>query len=182
MFPLQPCLFFPPITSASLKYFLEGSRVSAELKAPHPSHFCFSVLRATHHHGTRQRCQESLSHLFKTVKRNRHKRTRQAGRRPNGNTEGWRSYLSSWIYRGLHHRAQLADKQAIAGAFRLWTRGARTCQLSGFAYMYMVLEGLKNACQGEYPQRRRTTIPTEDYRLRFTWHAQQPFPAMEVCM
>lgn len=64
VFPLQPCCLFPPITSASLKYFLEGSRVSAELKAPWPSNTCFSVFRATYDQGTCQDIwQESLSHL-----------------------------------------------------------------------------------------------------------------------
>lgn len=53
-FPPQPCCLFPPITSASLKYFLEGSRLSSELKAPRPSDFCLSVFRATHDQGTGQ--------------------------------------------------------------------------------------------------------------------------------
>lgn len=47
-FPPQACCLFLPITSASLKYFPEGSRVSAELKVPQRSDFSCSVFRAPH--------------------------------------------------------------------------------------------------------------------------------------
>lgn len=40
------------------------------------------------------------------------------------------------------------------------------------------VEGLKNACQGEYPQRRPATIPTEDYKLSIGSHGMPSSPSL----
>lgn len=111
-FPPQAFCLFPPITSASLKYFLEGSRVAAELKVPQPSDFSCSVFRAPHD----QHCPATLGN---NARRLCHTCLRQPSTQGQGKldgdskTRGVKALLNSVTPQGLHCRAELADKQAL---------------------------------------------------------------------
>lgn len=145
-FPPQACCLFLLITSASQKYFLEGSRVSAELKVPQWSDFSFSVFRAPHD----QHCPATLGN------KSRHTCLRQApkdkaswieAQRP----EGWKLYLSLWFPRGstaeLSSLTNRPCRRTLATVQSMHLqRGGRKPLLD--RYTYILLDGLKNRCQG----------------------------------
>lgn len=186
-FPPQACCLFLPIISASLKYFLEGSTVSAELKVPQWSDFSFSVFWAPHD----QRCpatlgNKSLSHLFKTV---RHQRTRQTGCRLKDHRGESSTYLCDSP--GVPLQSQVCWQTGPAEALSVWIlarvqstnlqKGGRILLLGRFTYI--LLDGIKNRCQGDLPMQESPHYSGRKLHVfhRLTWHVQQPFSQMEAC-